>query len=194
MSIDSEQAAREDLKEITPPEGVVMYRQTSDEKGDPVEHFGLQRCMVGDIGQETDVEEGTLLRFGPGRIRIGVARQDLSADDINRVGQLGLDVLEAHYYRGATGREVELIEKIKSEVPAPLLMGGRVLKSQIEEKLGDFGAFADSLRTSRKEQGAKFDELVDTLDSMDVRYIHTGPSSGITMKAELKARAKGEFR
>lgn len=194
MSVDREIGNQEELKEITPPAGVIMHHQTLDQNGDPINHFGLEKCKVGNISLQREVVLGTLLRFAPGPIRIGVARQDLSADEINTVGQLGLDLLESQYYVAMTGREVDLVEQLKNEVPVSLILGGRVMRSQIEERLGDFGAFANSLRASQKEQGVKFDELVDKLDTMGVLYVNAGPMSGVSMKAELDARARSKSK
>ncbi len=191
MSAPLELATRRTLREVPIPEGVKIYYETEDRKGDPIPHFGLEKMLEGDIGKN-DPEEGTLLRFGPGRFRIGVARTALSAQEINEVGGLALDLMEADYFKKSAREEVDLIERLKLDLPAPLEISGRVLRSELEDTLGDLGALASRLRNSHVEREARYDAVIDKLAGLNVLYVDNGLMSGTDIKAELRGRARDE--
>lgn len=73
--------------EITPPQGVVLYDEDKH-------HFGLNKLLEGEVLDYREPDrylnyvDGTILRFEPGTMICKVSRRDLTADEINKTGEL----------------------------------------------------------------------------------------------------------
>lgn len=120
-------------REIQPPEGVVLYDQGREVDGGFTYRFGLSGMFEGTVNVTvrgyTPVE-GTFLKYEPGHINAHVTRRSISANEINRIGELSRNMEDSlrleEYIKGVSQATQRTVDKLR-------LFGAATSESGLQE-------------------------------------------------------------
>ena len=157
------------------PEGTTRYSVDLD--GDkPESHFGASsiyiRTNVSDhVG---GVVDSTIIRYDPGDLLITIGRQDLTAEEINKIGLLSSDIM-------ATTALIWFVNKVRAQVESisgdliPVLAGRPETgdettgpRQRAAKLIANFGVIANELEESRPRANKESNDLVRKLDHLGV--------------------------
>lgn len=170
-----------DMLPVFPPEGTIKCDATK-------ENFGVKSMLYGLVNTYDDSEvpfiEGTFITFTPGPINAHVARRKLTAEEINRIGQLCLFIDNAseskQYLSEVDAKITEARESLsasnvpyQSEVPVNF---GRVF---VAKKLLAVQEAIQEIREREQINKVVLQEAQNEAHELGVRFISSNTSGQI---------------
>jgi len=173
---------------VATPPGTKMYQIDSKS----VSHaFGVQAILHGDIRTFGEPEapeyvEGTFIEYQPGTVYAHVARRGLSADEINRIGDICADVDTDVFKLSFFPNVIDQTEKLGDNLE--ILGYSRSTSQDQLEKLDEetqrtieqLGILLARLKHQKTAVGDNYERLLKEADALGVTLIetHTGSVKG----------------
>lgn len=104
-----------------------------------------------------------------------VGRDELSAVDINSIGETGVMIADNRNLSAATLEQVKAIDTLKGQ-PHVTYMGDR-FQTPLEEQVGDLNELAARLSQAKATQDSRLIALLEELDRMSVTSVAWGSMS-----------------
>jgi len=196
-----------DMLEVTPPSGTRMHRLGVDrEKGLEINQFGIVSMAHGKIrtfnekpGESPEYIDGTLLCLMPGGVQVEVARRGLSAEEINIMGNLAVEIDNALHNRTLLS---EALASTNNTVDGLRMFGSSTTESGIQASVEEVDVKTEqeiekatdivrTLKIKQGELGNRLDSLYIKANDLGVTLItsHTGSTRDGTIPVKLQADA-----
>lgn len=170
-----------------PPQGTKLYDVSRN-----THSFGVYQIAVGAIRtfaesslEPTEYTEGTFIAYQPGTMYAHVARRGLSADEINRIGDIGAEVDTDGFKLTFLPQVIEQTTKLRQNLRV-LGVSRRTseeaaveLDSETQETIKTLGVLLDRLEQQKTAVHEDYDRLLREADQLGVVVFesHTGSNS-----------------
>lgn len=163
------------LSPANPPSGTMLYScQLNAEGTSFIETFGVKNFHVGSISYSgSNYRPGSIISFRWPYFRTFVLNPHLTAEEINQIAQLSLDLFRAYSFMDFTTENLRLIDKLtgslgNSGVSLAMLSGASSIASLVENSLSQIGVLASQLKASELQQERQRQNLIRELLALNV--------------------------
>ena len=159
------------------PKGAILV-VAQKQGGEVRKEFGVSHMMHGMVSRASgEPTEGTVLWFNGETFRVDVGRRDLTAEEINHIAKLSMDLDGIITVLNSLPRQIEGAEKlIKDLAVSKNIFKDRSANFKFDptEAIAELGILISKMKPSLVEQQEQWRKVISELASLDVTQVRDG--------------------
>jgi len=180
-----------DMLGVAIPAGTVMdVREIRDQQAH--REFGVTQMMHGMVSSSSGKHiEGTVLWFNGNTFRVDVGRRDLTAEEINNIAKLSVDLDQIITVLGSLPKQIVSAEKLIHDLTVSKDIFKNRSNFDAAQAISELGILISKMRPALVEQQDQWRKTISELASLGVTQIHDqggGPLGGVPI-----AKMAGKF-